>query len=421
MSFEHRSLAYHERKPAGKIAVTSTKPLSSPDDLALAYSPGVAGPARKIAEYQDDSYRYTARGNLVAVISDGTAVLGLGNIGPYAAKPIMEGKGMLFKKFAGIDVFDLELKTSSSEEFIRAVTTLEPTFGGINLEDIKAPECFYIEEQLRERMNIPVFHDDQHGTAIVVAAGLLNALQLTKRSIASTKVVICGAGAAAISCGHLLLNLGIEPNHLLMVDSRGVLTSERQDLNPYKQHFVRTTARTSLQAALVAADVFIGVSSPNILTEAMVRSMAKQPMVFALANPNPEINPELAYRTRPDLILATGRSDYPNQINNVLAFPYLFRGALDVRATAINEAMKRAAVKALAALAHEPAPAAVQAFYQSPTPYRFGPQYLIPKPMDPRILSYVAPKVAEAAIATKVARMQIDLGEYRKNLLIPQL
>jgi malate dehydrogenase (oxaloacetate-decarboxylating)(NADP+) len=416
MSFEHLSLAYHQREPAGKIAVTLTKPLNSPDDLALAYSPGVAGPARKIAANADDSYLYTSRGNLVAVISDGSAVLGLGNIGPYAAKPIMEGKGMLFKKFAGIDVFDLELNAPEADDFINAVKTLEPTFGGINLEDITAPKCFYIEERLRQEMNIPVFHDDQHGTAIVVAAGLVNALKLTQRSWQSARVVICGAGAAAISCGKLLMALGLPAENLLMSDSHGILTSERQGLNPYKQKFVRTTTRTSLAAAMKDADIFIGLSSANIVSPAMLKSMAANPIVFALANPNPEIAPELAHRSRPDVIMATGRSDFPNQVNNVLAFPYIFRGALDVRASEINEEMKLAAVHAIANLAHEETPQEVQEFYQSKTPYRFGAEYLLPKPMDPRVLLHVAPKVAEAAMATGVAKVKIDLGEYKRKL-----
>ncbi len=408
MPFEHLSLAYHQRSPAGKIAITCTKPLASPEDLALAYSPGVAGPSRKIALSPELSYQYTARGNLVAVISDGSAVLGLGNIGPYAAKPVLEGKAMLFKKFANIDVFDLEVKAANPDEFIAVVRALEPTFGGINLEDIKAPECFYIEEQLTKTMGIPVFHDDQHGTAIVVAAALLNALLLTKRALTTTKIVICGAGAAAISIGKLLLSLGLDPQCLLMVDSHGVLTHKRQSLNPYKQEFVRHTERSSMQAALVKADVFIGVSSANLLTPAMLSSMAPQAIVFALANPNPEINPGLAMKTRGDIIMATGRSDYPNQVNNVLAFPYIFRGALDVRARTINEAMKIAAVKAIAALAHDEAvPEEVKEFYQHQGSFRFGPEYLLPKPMDPRVLLQVAPRVAEAAIQSGVAKAAV--------------
>jgi malate dehydrogenase (oxaloacetate-decarboxylating)(NADP+) len=404
MSFEHRSLAYHNEKPAGKIAITVTKPLATPDDLALAYSPGVAGPARRIAEFQDNSYLYTARGNLVAVITDGSAVLGLGAVGPYAAKPVMEGKAMLFKKFADVDAFDLELQTDNAEDFIRTVKALEPTFGGINLEDIKAPDCFYIEERLRSEMNIPVFHDDQHGTAIIVGAALLNALELTKRKIAAIKVVVSGAGAAAISCAKLLINLGVKPDHLLMVDSKGVLNHKRTDLNPYKQEFVRASESNTLEEALAGAHVFIGVSAANILTPAMLMSMAAKPIVFALANPDPEIDPALAKRLRSDVIIATGRSDHPNQVNNVLGFPYIFRGALDVRARCINEEMKLAAVHAIAALAKEEVPAEVQEFYGSKTLLRFGKEYLIPKPMDPRLLEWVSSAVADAAIATGVAR-----------------
>ena len=416
MDYEKLALDYHEKLPRGKIEIKCTKPLNSQDDLAMAYSPGVAGPCRQIHEDPDYSFRYTSRGNLVGVISNGTAVLGLGNIGPWAAKPVMEGKGMLFKKFANIDVFDIELALEDPDEFIRTVKALEPTFGGINLEDIKAPQCFYIEEKLKKSMSIPVFHDDQHGTAIIAAAAFINALELTNRRISETKVVFNGAGAAAISCASLFITLGVQPDNLIMCDSGGVIRSDREDLNPYKRKFARKSELHSLKEAICNADVFIGVSVANILTPAMLKTMAKDPIVFALANPDPEINPELAMQTRADVILATGRSDYPNQVNNVLGFPYIFRGALDVRATEINEEMKLAAVYAIASLAKEEVPEDVLSVYKSPGYCVFGRNYLIPKPVDQRVLLRVAPAVAEAAIASNVARIKLDIEKYKEDI-----
>lgn len=414
--YEFLALAYHEQKPKGKICVNSTKPLNSQEDLSLAYSPGVAGPCRKIASNQDDSFNYTTRGNLVGVISNGTAVLGLGNIGPYAAKPVMEGKGMLFKKFADIDVFDIEIAEEDPEKFIAAVKALEPTFGGINLEDIKAPECFYIEERLKKEMSIPVFHDDQHGTAIIASAALINALEITGRKMEDIKVVFSGAGAAAISTAGLLSMLGVQTKHILMCDSKGVLHKSRDDLNSYKERYVTDLPIKTLEQALKGADVFIGVSSANIMTEAMLLSMAPNPIIFALANPDPEVKPEFALRIRPDAIIATGRSDYPNQVNNVLGFPYIFRGALDVRATTINNEMKLAAVHAIAKLAKESVPEEVMTVYHQSSRYQFGRDYLIPKPVDQRVLLKVAPAVAKAAMDTGVARINLDLATYEEQM-----
>lgn len=415
-NFEELALEYHERNPPGKLAIRYTKPLDTQEDLSVAYSPGVAGPCRKIHENPDDSFRYTGRANLVGVISNGTAVLGLGNIGPYAAKPVMEGKGMLFKKFADIDVFDLEIHQEDPDRFIEAVKSLEPTFGGINLEDIKAPECFYIEEQLQKCMQIPVFHDDQHGTAIIASAAFLNALEITHRDIATTKVVFSGAGAAAIACANLFRTLGVRPENLWMCDSQGVIHTDRNDLNPYKKKFARDTPMRTLGDALDGADVFCGVSSAGLLTPDMLLKMAANPVIFALANPDPEIKPELAKKTRPDAIIATGRSDYPNQVNNVLGFPYIFRGALDVRAKTINEAMKLAAVHAIAALAKEPVPEEVMAVYKTSDRYEFGRDYLIPKPVDQRVLLRVAPAVAKAAMDSGVARVHVDMEEYQERI-----
>ncbi|MFK7824671.1 MAG: NADP-dependent malic enzyme [Oligoflexales bacterium] len=412
MDFEKEALNYHMESPRGKIAIKCTKPLDTQEDLAKAYSPGVAGPCRKIAEDENETFRYTTRGNLVGVISNGTAVLGLGNIGPFAAKPVMEGKAMLFKKFADIDVFDIEVNASDPDDFINTVKRLEPTFGGINLEDIKAPECFYIEEKLRSEMNIPVFHDDQHGTAIIAAAAFINAIELTKRKIDDIKVVFSGAGAAAISCASLFKTLGVKSEQILMCDSKGVIHSQREDLNPYKKRFANNTQCRTLADALKDADAFVGVSTADILKPEMLESMTKNPIVFALANPNPEIDPKLAQSTRSDVIMATGRSDYPNQVNNVLGFPYIFRGALDVRATTINEEMKLAAVHAIAQLAKEDVPEEVMNVYQSSDSYIFGKDYLIPKPVDHRVLLKVAPAVAKAAMETGVARKTIDLREY---------
>ncbi len=415
--YEQRALEYHSRDTVGKTEIQLTKPLDTQDDLCLAYSPGVAGPCRAIAEDVDASFKYTARGNRVGVISNGTAVLGLGNIGPYASKPVMEGKAMLFKKFANIDVFDIEVDAVDPDEFIACVKALEPTFGGVNLEDIKAPECFYIEETLRKQMKIPVFHDDQHGTAIIAAAAFLNAIELTKRKIKKTRVVFSGAGAAAIACASLFRTLGVLPENLIMCDSKGVIHKGRDGLNPYKEKFAHpSTKATNLAEALVGADVFVGVSQAGVLTPEMLKEMEANPIIFALANPNPEIMPNVARATRNDAIIATGRSDFPNQVNNVLGFPYIFRGALDVRATEINEEMKLAAVKAIASLAREDVPEDVLAVYKARSRYEFGRDYLIPKPVDQRVLLRVAPAVAEAAMKTGVARRKIDIASYREKL-----
>lgn len=414
--FEELALPYHESSPRGKIGIHITKPLDSQDELAMAYSPGVAGPCRKIAADEVESFRYTGRGNLVGVISNGSAVLGLGNIGAAASKPVMEGKAMLFKKFANIDVFDIEVNADDPDTFVQVVKSLEPTFGGINLEDIKAPECFQIERALREVMKIPVFHDDQHGTAIIAAAAFLNALELTQRKIEETKVVFSGAGAAAISCAHLFLKLGIQSGNLMMVDSKGVITTDRSDLNEFKKPFAVKSKCRTLADALQEADAFCGVSTAGVLKGDMIKKMARDPIIFALANPDPEINPIEAREIRPDAIIATGRSDFPNQVNNVLGFPYIFRGALDVQATTINEEMKLAAVKAIAGLARESVPEEVMAVYKDSESYEFGKDYLIPKPVDQRVLLRVAPAVAEAAMATGVARKKVDIAEYREEI-----
>ena len=416
VDYEREALAFHEAAPRGKIGIALTKPLETQRDLSLAYSPGVAGPCRLIEKDPELSFRYTGRGNLVAVISNGTAVLGLGNIGAHAAKPVMEGKAMLFKKFAGIDSFDLEIAETDPDALIRMVAALEPTFGGINLEDIKAPECFYIEEQLKARMNIPVFHDDQHGTAIIATAALLNALELTGKSIETIEVVFSGSGAAAIACAQMFLTIGVPLEHILMCDSKGVLHAERSDLNAYKRRFARVTPKRHLAEALCEADVFVGVSAAGLMSSGMLRSMAADPIVFALANPDPEITPQIAHAARKDVIIATGRSDYPNQVNNVLGFPYIFRGALDVGARTINEEMKRAAAMAIAALAKREVPAVVQAMYQNEGILGFGRDYLIPKPNDPRALVEVAAAVAAAAISSGVARRPLDIEAYRVQL-----
>jgi malate dehydrogenase (oxaloacetate-decarboxylating)(NADP+) len=410
------ALEYHSCPPAGKVSMTPTKPCRTQRDLSLAYTPGVAVPCLEIAREPSLAYRYTARGNLVAVVSNGTAVLGLGNIGALAGKPVMEGKGVLFKRFADIDVFDIELATEDPQEIIRACQLLEPTFGGINLEDIKAPECFIVEEELRRTMKIPVFHDDQHGTAIIAGAGLLNALALTGRRPEDAKVVFNGSGASAISCAKHLLRLGVRPDKITMCDSHGVIYSGRSvGMNSYKEHFaVPTTART-LAEALVGADVFIGLSVGNCVTGDMLRGMAERPIIFAMANPDPEIPWEEAKAARPDAIIATGRSDYPNQVNNVLGFPFIFRGALDVRATAINDEMKLAATHALAALARQDVPDSVRRAYGLED-LKFGPDYIIPKPFDPRVLTWEATAVARAAMETGVAQHPLDLTEYREEL-----
>ena len=417
MNFEEEALGYHEADPAGKIETRLSKPLNSQHDLSVAYSPGVAGPCRRIHEDEDLSFRYTGRGNLVGVITNGSAVLGLGNIGPSAAKPVMEGKAMLFKKFANIDVFDVEVSADSSDAFISAVQALEPTFGGINLEDIRAPECFYIEEKLRETMKIPVFHDDQHGTAIIASAAFINALEITKRDISNTKVVFSGGGAAAIACANLFLDLGLKPDSLLMCDSRGVIHKGRDaGMNPYKARFAVDTDKRTLADAMEGADVFVGVSAAGILKPDMVKGMAANPIIFALANPDPEILPSEARKIRPDAIIATGRSDFPNQVNNVLGFPFIFRGALDVRATTINDEMKKAAVYAIAELAKEDVPEEVLKVYAQKKPFKFDRDYLIPKPVDPRVLLHVAPAVAKAAMDSGVARRRIDLTEYTEHI-----
>ena len=412
-----RALKYHEFPIPGKLSIAATKPCETAHDLSLAYSPGVAEPCLAIAEDKELAYNYTSKGNLVAVISNGTAVLGLGDIGPDASKPVMEGKAVLFKSFADIDVFDLELDCSNDiERFIETVVAVAPTFGGINLEDIKAPECFEIEARLKERLDIPVFHDDQHGTAIIAAAALLNALELSKKDMAKVRVVIGGAGAAAVACAKLLYPLGLKPENLLMTDSKGVIYKGRSEgMNEYKEEFARDTKARTLADALVGADVFLGLSMKNLVSPDMLLSMNKNPIVFAMANPDPEIDYPLAKKTRSDAIVATGRSDYPNQVNNVLGFPFIFRGALDVRARCINDEMKLAAVHALARLAKEPVPDSVRAAYGN-ADFGFNADYLIPKPFDPRVLYYVAPAVAEAAIRTGVARRDIDLGEYSLRL-----
>jgi malate dehydrogenase (oxaloacetate-decarboxylating)(NADP+) len=410
------ALNYHSQEPAGKIEVVPTKPVSTQLDLALAYSPGVAEPCKEIAANPDDVYKYTAKGNLVAVISNGTAVLGLGNIGPAASKPVMEGKGVLFKKFAGIDVFDIEIDAQDPDEFIRIVKSLEPTFGGINLEDIKAPECFRIETVLREKMNIPVMHDDQHGTAIITSAALLNALEIVGKKIDEIKLVVSGAGAAAVSCLRLYLALGLKLENVVVFDKDGVINAGRTNLDPIQMQFATSREVTTLDEAMVGADMFLGLSAANVLPAGLLLHMADDPIVFALANPDPEISYQLAMATRPDLIMATGRSDHPNQVNNVLGFPYIFRGALDVRATEINEAMKLAAVRALAELSREPVPDMVNKAYGDNT-LAFGRTYLIPKPLDPRLITTISPAVARAAMESGVARLPIsDWATYEDQL-----
>ncbi|MBS1586251.1 MAG: NADP-dependent malic enzyme [Bacteroidetes bacterium] len=410
------ALEYHEKGRPGKIEVIPTKETKTQRDLALAYSPGVAEPCLEIHNNVENVYKYTAKGNLVAVISNGTAVLGLGDIGPEASKPVMEGKGILFKIFADIDVFDIELNAKSVDEFVQVVKALEPTFGGINLEDIKAPECFAIEKRLKEELNIPIMHDDQHGTAIISGAALLNALELVGKNIADVKFVVSGAGASAISCCKIYIALGARVENIYMFDSKGLIVSSRKDLDEHKEQFAKDVPDMSLAAAMKGADIFIGLSKGNILTQEMVQSMADKPIVFALANPDPEIPYDKAISARPDIIMATGRSDYPNQVNNVLGFPFIFRGALDVRATAINEEMKLAAVKALAALAKEPVPDIVSAAYDETT-MRFGPTYIIPKPIDPRLLVKVSPAIARAAMDSGVARQPIkDWDAYEAAL-----
>jgi malate dehydrogenase (oxaloacetate-decarboxylating)(NADP+) len=414
------ALEYHAKGRPGKIEVVSTKETKTQRDLALAYSPGVAEPCMEIHENPEDVYKYTAKGNLVGVISNGTAVLGLGDIGPEASKPVMEGKGILFKIFADIDVFDIELNTKNIDEFVNTVKILEPTFGGINLEDIKAPECFEIEERLKKIMNIPIMHDDQHGTAIISGAALLNALELVNKKIEDVKFVISGAGASAISCCKIYIALGAQAKNMYMFDSKGLITSDREELDERKIIFAKDCANISLEEAFVGADIFIGLSKGNVVSKEMVQAMAENPIVFALANPTPEIAYEEAIAARPDVIMATGRSDYPNQVNNVLGFPYIFRGALDVRATTINEEMKLAAVKALAELTKKPVPDIVNVAYNEKS-LQFGSTYIIPKPIDPRLLVTVAPAVAKAAMDSGVAKYPIKNWDAYENELYKRL
>jgi malate dehydrogenase (oxaloacetate-decarboxylating)(NADP+) len=415
-NFDNEALEYHAQQPAGKLSITPTKPCRTQRDLSLAYTPGVAKPCLEILRDPSLAYRYTAKANLVAVVSNGTAVLGLGNIGALAGKPVMEGKAVLFKRFAGIDVFDIELASEDPQEIIRACQMLEPTFGGINLEDIKAPECFLIEETLRSTMRIPVFHDDQHGTAIISGAGLLNALEIAGKRIEEVRGVFNGAGASGIACAEHYIKLGMRRDHILMCDTHGVIYKGRKEgMNPYKERFAAETEARTLDDAMKGADVFFGLSAADCVTPAMLLSMAPNPIVFALANPNPEINYELAVATRPDAIVATGRSDFPNQINNVLGFPFIFRGALDVRATTINDEMKLAATRALAALAKEDVPDSVRRAYGVDR-LEFGRQYIIPKPFDQRVLVWEAAAVAKAAMDTGVAQLPVDIGQYREDL-----
>ena len=410
------ALDYHSQGRPGKIQVVPTKPTNSQRDLSLAYSPGVAEPCLRIAENKEDVYKYTAKGNLVAVISNGSAVLGLGDIGPEAGKPVMEGKGLLFKIFADIDVFDLELDTQNIDEFVMIVKALEPTFGGINLEDIKAPECFEIERRLKECMSIPVMHDDQHGTAIISAAALINACEIQKKKLDKVKIVVNGAGAAAISCTRLYVSLGARKENIVMLDRSGVIRTDRDNLEGTKAEFATIRKINTLAEAVKDSDVFIGLSSPDVLTADMLKTMAKNPIVFAMANPDPEIAYELAIKTRKDIIMATGRSDYPNQVNNVLGFPYIFRGALDVRATGINEEMKKAAVIAIAELAKKTVPEAVNLAYNSKN-LKFGKDYIIPKPIDLRLITSVSPAVAKAAMESGIARKHItDWDAYHEEL-----
>lgn len=398
------ALDYHSHPHAGKIEIQPTKPYHTQHELSLAYSPGVAAPTRAIADDPETAYCYTNKGNLVGVITNGTAVLGLGNVGALASKPVMEGKSMLFKTFSGIDAFDIEINETDPEAFIRAVKAIAPTFGAINLEDIKAPECFEIEQRLRDELPIPIMHDDQHGTAVIVAAALLNGIEIAQKKIDTLKVVVNGAGAAAIACVKLFLKLGLRSENITLCDSRGVVSTTRTDLNPMKRQFATSRQVSTLSEALIDADLFLGVSKANVLTPEMIRTMADNPIVLALANPDPEISYDKAMSARPDIIFATGRSDYPNQVNNVLGFPYIFRGALDVRATQINNEMLLAAAHALATLARAPIPAQVLHAYGIDK-LEFGREYLIPKPLDPRLLHAVAPAVAQAAIDSGVAKI----------------
>jgi malate dehydrogenase (oxaloacetate-decarboxylating)(NADP+) len=416
MSFRKKALDYHNKGRKGKIEVVPTKPCITQEDLSLAYTPGVAEPCLEIAQNIHEAYKYTSKGNLVGVISNGTAVLGLGNIGPSASKPVMEGKGILFKVFADIDVFDLEINETNPEKFIQIVQALEPTFGGINLEDIKAPECFAIEQELVKSMNIPVFHDDQHGTAIITTAALINAIEITGKTKKNLKVVFSGAGAAGIACAKMCISLGIPKSNLFITDRLGLVVKSRKKIEPNRGFFAKDEKEQSLEEVIKGADIFIGVSGKDILTPAMLKSMNKDPIVFAMANPDPEIAYPLAKKTRKDVIMATGRSDFPNQVNNVLGFPFIFRGTLDVHAKTISEGMKMAAAESLAALAKEPILDEVKKAYKNPD-LEFGPDYIIPKPLDPRVLFWEAPAVAKAAMDGGCAiKMIKDLEKYRKDL-----
>ena len=410
------ALEYHRSGRKGKLEVVPTKPCDTSWDLSLAYSPGVAEPCREIDKDKDLSYEYTNRGNLVAVASNGTAILGLGNLGALAGKPVMEGKGVLFKKFADVDAYDIEIDTDDPDEFIKTVKYLEPTFGGINLEDIKAPECFYIEDKLKEEMDIPVFHDDQHGTAIISGAGLLNACEITGKKMSELKMAFNGAGASAIACAEFFISLGAKRENIIMCDSRGVIYKGRNaGLNPQKERFLVETDRRTIGDALVGADVFVGLSNGGAINQENVKSMAKNPIIFAMANPDPEILPVDAKEARSDVITATGRSDFANQVNNVLGFPFIFRGALDVRATKINDEMKVAAAYSLASLAKEPVPDKVARAYGDQK-FEFGPEYIVPKPFDPRVLVWESAAVAQAAMETGVSRIKIDIDSYKKSL-----
>jgi len=393
---KQQALDYHEFPRPGKISVESSKPCATQAELSLAYTPGVAEPVRAIAENPENAYRYTSKGNLIAVITDGTAILGLGNLGPLAAKPVMEGKGVLFKRFANIDVFDIEVQAPSVEQFIETVANIAPTFGGINLEDIAAPHCFAIEKALTERLDIPVFHDDQHGTAVIICAGLINAVHLQGKALDQVKIVCLGAGAAGIASMNLLIEMGAKRENITLVDSKGVIHKGRTDLNEFKQQFAKDTPLRTLMEAMTGADVFVGVSGPNLVSQEMVKAMAAKPVVFALANPDPEILPKDAHAARDDLIMATGRSDFPNQVNNVLGFPFIFRGALDARARRITRPMLVAAARALAELAREPVPAEVLKAYNV-AKLEFGKDYILPKPFDPRLIQRVPQAVAAAA------------------------
>ena len=397
------ALDYHALPLPGKLSVVPSKPCTTQYDLSLAYTPGVAEPVRAIVRDADAAYRYTNKGNLVAVVSNGTATLGLGNTGALASKPVLEGKAVLFKIFAGIDVYDIEVDAKTTEEFVNTVVAIAPTFGGVNLEDIAAPDCFIIEAALEQRLDIPVFHDDQHGTAVIVAAGLLNALELQGKKIGDARITCLGAGAAGLTSMQLLIVLGAHPENITVVDSKGVVHAGRRDLNIYKERFAHTTDKRTLLDAMTGADVFVGVSAANLVTADMLKAMAPRPIVFALSNPDPEIRPELAHSVRDDLIMATGRSDYPNQVNNVLGFPFIFRGALDVRARCVNREMQIAAVRALAALTHQPVPPQVLEAYRLER-LAFGKDYIIPKPLDPRLIEVVPQAVARAAIDSGVAR-----------------